>query len=91
MLEAWGYDIQCVGSDSQIRKAVVSVAFCNCHLLYLGIHVDSGDGGVLNDCARGVEDGALDAPVSSALGVTLCRKGKNRDTEENCEPTVGYP
>jgi hypothetical protein len=88
MLEALGHDIQRVGTDSQIGKAVEAVSLCDRNLFYLSRNVGNGDGSALNDRASGVSDGALDTPGSRDLAVSLCGKGKDRNTEDNRYPTM---
>jgi hypothetical protein len=88
MLEALGHDIQRVGTDSQIGKAVEAVSLCNRNLFHLGRNVGNGDGSILNDRASGVRDGALDTSSSRDLCMSPCGKGKYRNTENYGYPTM---
>jgi hypothetical protein len=88
MLEALGHDIHRVSTYSQIGEAVNAVSLCNRNLFYLGRNVGHGDSSALNDRASGVTDGALDTPGSRDLGMSLCGKGKDRNTENDSYPTV---
>jgi hypothetical protein len=83
VLEALGRHLQGICTDIHIWEALESVSPCNRDVLYLGGNVGGRDRSILNDSASGVSDSTLDTAGSSKLGVPICGKQEDGNTEKN--------